>query len=112
MDFKFPSARRTRHKDGLNDTFAAPISDVFDPSVSTWSYKAIVPDVLRSTKLPLPPADHASNAVPRHSAVYWTKAMAGRDFSGPDRVDPVTFNRALWRGLKGRRTSSCNCDRG
>jgi hypothetical protein len=86
---------------GLNDTFAAPMSDVFDPSVSTWSYKAIVLDVLRSTKLPLPPADHASNAVPRHSAVYWTKAMAGQDFSGPDRVDPVTFNRALWRGLKG-----------
>jgi hypothetical protein len=27
--------------------------------------------------------------------------MAGLDFSRPDRVDPVAFNRALWRGLKG-----------
>lgn len=85
----------------LNDAFAAPMSDIFDPSVPTWSYKAIVPDVLRSTKLPLPPTDHASNAVPTHSAAYWTKVMAGQDFSGPDRGDPVTFNRALWRGLKG-----------
>jgi len=85
---------------GLNDTLAAPMSDVFDPNQAVWSYKAIVPDVLRSTKLPLPPADHASNVAPRHSAAYWTKAMAGQDFSGPDRVNPVTFNRALWRGLK------------
>src|SRR3984893_9922215 len=57
---------------GLNDALAAPMSDVFDPSAATWTYKAIVPDVLRSTKLPLPLADHATNAVPRHSAAYWT----------------------------------------
>ena len=29
------------------------------------------------------------------------RAMAGQDFSAMDRADPVTFNRALWRGLKG-----------
>lgn len=89
---------------GLNDTLAAPMTDVFDPAVATWSYKPIVPDVLRSTKLPLPPADHAYNArdiAPRRSAAYWTKAMAGQDFSAPDRINPVTFNRALWRGLMG-----------
>jgi DNA-binding beta-propeller fold protein YncE len=86
---------------GLNDALAAPMSDVFDPSIATWSYKAIVPDVLRSTQLPLPPADHAYHAVPKHSAAYWTKAMAGQDFSGPDRIDAPSFNRALWRGLKG-----------
>jgi DNA-binding beta-propeller fold protein YncE len=86
---------------GLNDALAAPMSDVFDPNVATWSYKAIVPDILRSTKLPLPPADHAVRVLPKHSAAYWTKAMAGQDFSGPDRIDPLTFNRALWRGLKG-----------
>jgi hypothetical protein len=37
----------------------------------------------------------------RHSGAYWTKVMAGQDFSGPDRVDPASFNHALWRGLKG-----------
>jgi DNA-binding beta-propeller fold protein YncE len=86
---------------GLNDGLAAPMSDVFDPNAATWSYKSIVPDVLYSTKLPLLPATHARIARPRHSAAYWTKVMAGQDFSGPDRVDPVTFNHALWRGLKG-----------
>jgi DNA-binding beta-propeller fold protein YncE len=85
---------------GLNDTFAAPMSDLFDPAASRWSYKAIVPDVLRSTKLPLPPAERACIAVPRRSSEYWTKAMAGQDFSTADRIDPVAFNRALWRGLK------------
>jgi DNA-binding beta-propeller fold protein YncE len=86
---------------GLNDALAAPMSDVFDPNVETWSYKAIVPDLLRSTTLPLPPDDHATIAHPKHSGAYWTKVMEGQDFSGPDRIDPVTFNRALWRGLKG-----------
>jgi hypothetical protein len=86
---------------GLNDALAEPMADVFDPNITMWSYQAIVPDVLRTTQLPLPPADHARSAAPAHSATYWMKAMAGQDFSGPDRVDPRSFNRALWRGLKG-----------
>src|SRR5262249_11263568 len=36
---------------GLNDALAAPMSDVFDTSRADWTYKAIVPDVLRSTQL-------------------------------------------------------------
>jgi DNA-binding beta-propeller fold protein YncE len=86
---------------GLNDALAAPMSDIFDSSVTNWSYKPIVPDVLRSTKLPLPAGDEARVALPRRSSAYWTKAMAGQDFSGADRIDSATFNRALWRGLKG-----------
>ena len=86
---------------GLNDALAAPMSDVFDPTLTTWSYKAIVPDVLRSTKLPLPASTRACSLAPRHSSQYWTKVMAGQDFSGPDRIDVPTFTRALWRGLKG-----------
>lgn len=86
---------------GLNDALAAPMSDVFDPDQASWTYKAVVPDVLRSTKLPLPPAGHTSIEYPKHTAAYWAKAMAGQDFSGSDRTEPVSFNRALWRGLKG-----------
>jgi hypothetical protein len=56
----------------------------------------------RRHELPLPPSDHASNARPRRPAAYWTKVMAGQDFSGLDQIEPVSFNRALWRGLKGR----------
>jgi DNA-binding beta-propeller fold protein YncE len=45
---------------GLNDAFAAPMSEVFDPKATAWSYKAIVPEPLRATRLPLPPAIEAA----------------------------------------------------
>jgi hypothetical protein len=86
---------------GLNDAMAAPMSDIFDPSISTWSYKAIVPGVLRSTKLPLPTGRQACIDVPRRSSQYWAKAMAAQNFSAPDQIEPVSFGRALWGGLKG-----------
>jgi DNA-binding beta-propeller fold protein YncE len=86
---------------GLNDDLAAPMSDVFDTSVTNWSYKPIVPEVLRTTRLPLPSSQRASKAVPRHSSGYWAAAMAGQDFSQADHLDNDAFNRALWRGLKG-----------
>jgi DNA-binding beta-propeller fold protein YncE len=86
----------------LNDALAQPMSDIFDPHQESWSYQAIVPNILRSTQIPLPSDEHARIEYPAHSAAYWTKVMAGQDFSGADRIDPVTFNRALWRGMKGR----------
>jgi DNA-binding beta-propeller fold protein YncE len=86
---------------GLNDALAAPMSQVFDPAMAAWTYSAVVPDILRSTQIPLPPAEHASRVVPKHPAAYWARAMKGQDFSGADRVEPVSFNRMLWRGLKG-----------
>jgi DNA-binding beta-propeller fold protein YncE len=85
----------------LNDALAAPMSDIFDPNQEKWTYEAIVPKVLRSTQIPLPPDAHADIEYPAHPAAYWVKAFAGQDFSGPDRLDAITFNRALWRGLKG-----------
>jgi DNA-binding beta-propeller fold protein YncE len=95
----------------LNDALAAPMSDIFDPNVTRWSYNAIVPDILRSTKIPVPPSDHAAIAYPKHSAAYWTKAMAGQDFSDADRIEPDSFNRALWRGLKGDQPYPAATDR-
>jgi DNA-binding beta-propeller fold protein YncE len=86
---------------GLNDALAAPMAAVFDTTAAHWAYKAVVPDVLRTTKLPLPPQDHACNAAPRHAGAYWAKLMASQDFSGADRIDAASFNRALWLGLKG-----------
>jgi hypothetical protein len=85
---------------GLNDALASPMSDVFDTAVTTWTYRAIVPQVLRTTRLPLGPATHACITSPRGSSRYWANAMAGQNFSAEDRVDPVAFNRALWRGLR------------
>jgi hypothetical protein len=86
---------------GLNDALAVPMSEVFDQSVTSWSYRAIVPDVLRSTELPLPPSENATTAYPTHSAKYWIRATSAQDFSALDDLDFTAFNHALWRGLKG-----------
>ena len=86
---------------GLNDALAAPMSDIFDPTLTTWSYQALVPSVLRSTKLPLPTAPQACNERPRGSSEYWARVMADQDFSELDRIDVTSFTRTLWRGLKG-----------
>ena len=86
---------------GLNDALDVPMSDVFDTHARSWSYQAAVPDVLRKTQLPLPPAQVACNVSPTHSSEYWASAMAGQDFSRADRIDPVAFNQALWHGIKG-----------
>ncbi len=86
---------------GLNDALAAPMSDIFDRTASKWSYKAIVPTILRSTQLPLPDRAQAGVTLPRHSARYWAKAMAGRDSSHVDAGEFGSGNRELWRGLKG-----------
>ncbi len=87
---------------GLNDAMAEPMSEVFDVTQAGWSYRPVVPPVLRSTSLPLPPAATACVARPKHSAAYWAAAMAGQDFASEDRLDTGRFNRALWKGLKGK----------
>jgi DNA-binding beta-propeller fold protein YncE len=38
---------------GLNDAVAAPMSEVFDRAADRWSYEATVPEILRTTQLPL-----------------------------------------------------------
>ncbi len=89
---------------GLNDALAAPMTEVFDLRQPTWSYRARVPPVLRSSALPLPPPSEAElgcSIQPRRSADWWAKATAGQDFSSEDRLDTAAFNRALWGGLKG-----------
>ena len=88
---------------GLNDALAEPMAEIFDPAKPDWTFNAVVPGVLRTTALPLPPATtaQASCAVPTRSSAYWTVAMKGQDFSTEDHLNTATFNLALWRGLKG-----------
>ena len=75
------------------------MAEIFDTNEAKWSYEPIVPNILRSTQLPLPVDERAKIEYPTHSSTYWVKAMKGQDFSGPDRINPISFNRALWRGL-------------
>ncbi|THD77553.1 MAG: hypothetical protein E7812_15590 [Phenylobacterium sp.] len=90
---------------GLNDGLADPMADVFDTAAGpAWSFEAHPSPILRTTKLPLPPADARDAACmvkPKHGPAYWAAAMAGQDFSQEDRLDTAAFNQALWRGLRG-----------
>jgi DNA-binding beta-propeller fold protein YncE len=96
---------------GLQVALADPMSEVFDRSQRDWSYRAIVPEILRQTQLPLPSPNTANSLPPtdwtrrfsvsRGDAKYWTKAMEGQDFKREDHLDTERFNRALWSGLMG-----------
>lgn len=86
----------------LTDALAQPMADVFDVNQATWTYSAAPAPILYNTTLPLPPrAAGLLIPKPTHDATYWAKATLGLDFSKEDRVDPVIYNRILWRGLKG-----------
>jgi DNA-binding beta-propeller fold protein YncE len=85
---------------GQHDAEAPAMEDVFTDQADTSPYEAIVPDVLRSTKLPLPPpkpGDHAER--PRHDAAWWAAATAGFDFDHVDAAPATAMNRVLYCGL-------------
>ena len=88
---------------GLNDSLAMPMAELFDPTMTAWSYRATAAGALRSTKLPILPDRYAAQTVavaaPPHTAAYWAEAMKGQDFRTEDHLDSDAFNAALWRGL-------------
>ena len=88
----------------LNDALAAPMADVFNTTPSSWTFTATPSAYLYNTSLPLPPKA-AGLVVPKstHDANYWARVTRGMDFSDADRVDPVLYNRILWKGMMGRR---------
>jgi hypothetical protein len=87
----------------LTDAVAQPMADVFNISQpSTWSFNATPSSYLYNTTLPLPtPVAGLVIPKPTHDAKYWAKVTRGLDFSKEDRVDPVAYNRIIWKGLKG-----------
>ncbi len=93
---------------GINDAYQSPMADLFTTNTSSWSFKARVPAILRSTDLPLPPAsdaqDHASSSAfsqPLHPSSFWAEQTKNFDFSEEDKLDTESFNLILWKGLKG-----------
>ena len=92
---------------GLHDGFAPPMAELFDLRQKDWSYTAIVPDILRTTQLPLPPAaltqakNAAAAAKPRRDAAWWEENTTRIDFKQRDHLDAERFNRILWEGIKG-----------
>jgi hypothetical protein len=94
----------------LNDGFEGPMTDVFENGHNIWSYDAIVPDVLRTTALPLPVATanahrqsgiQLAHAKTRYDATYLEALTRGMDFSVEDHVDAARFNRIVWAAMKG-----------
>jgi len=88
----------------LNDALARPMADIFTTSPHPWSFTATPSAYLYASQLPLPPPQ-AGMKVPRstHNATYWARVTRGLDFSDSDRVDPLVFNRILWKGMMGNR---------
>ena len=89
----------------LNTATSRPMTDVFDLGQKEWTFDATPSAALLKTTLPLSAASRAaamanSSVTFTHDSAYWTKATAGLDFSGEDRVDSGKFNRILWRGMK------------
>ena len=93
---------------GLIDASAQPMTSVFDLAQAEWDYRAIVPDILRKTRLPIPRSGQRSGTEQQfcgihrpRSMAYWQAAMQGQYFEEEDRLDTDRFNKALWTGLKG-----------
>lgn len=83
-----------------HDAEAEPMTDVLDPVADTTPFTAVVPSVLRSTKLPLPPplpGEHATAS--RRDAKWWAAATAGFDFDDTDAAPADAMNRVLREGL-------------
>src|SRR5258708_40025095 len=96
---------------GTYDALQPPMTDAFSKSAKKWDFNAIVPDILRTTQLPLPvktaknslkrDALSAFYAKPRHDAAYWAAKTARVNFDRADQVDAPTYNLILWQGLVG-----------
>ena len=97
----------------LYSAVAQPMTEVFDLTRASWNYQAIVPELLRSSTLPLPKAT-AENSLPRaghvlasardrHTAAWWQKRLGDMDYDEEDKLDTPRFNRELWKGIMGSR---------
>jgi YVTN family beta-propeller protein len=94
----------------ITDALAQPMADVFDTTLnpSSWSFTAAAAPILYTTELanenpPILPPPTANLIIPKpsHGGAYWAKVTRGLNFAQADHVDPVLYNRILWRGLKG-----------
>jgi len=84
---------------GQQDAVARPMEDVFSLHADTTPYTAIVPAVLRSTRLPVPRPAGARAEKPRGEAWWWAMETRDYDFSRVDAVPTERFNRLLFCAL-------------
>ncbi|MFP5236758.1 MAG: putative Ig domain-containing protein [Acidobacteriota bacterium] len=84
----------------LNDALGHPMTDIFTTTPQPWQFTATPSAYLYATQLPLPNAP-VGMKVPHstHNSVYWARVTRGLDFSDADRLDPLLYNRILWKGV-------------
>jgi len=84
----------------LNDALGHPMTDIFTTTPQPWQFTATPSAYLYATELPLPNAP-VGMVVPKstHNSAYWARVTRGLDFSDSDRVDPLVYNRILWKGM-------------
>ena len=88
----------------LNDALGHPMTDIFTTTPQSWSFTASPSAYLYATQLPLPtPPVGLKVPQSRHNAAYWARVTKGLDFSDSDRVDPLLYNRILWKGMMGNK---------
>jgi YVTN family beta-propeller protein len=96
---------------GTFDALDRPMTQAFSKTAAKWDFQAIVPEILRTTRLPLP-ARNAQNSLkqdafsalyarPRHEASYWAEKTAGFNFTRADQLDAPRYNLIQWQGLMG-----------
>jgi DNA-binding beta-propeller fold protein YncE len=86
----------------LNDALAAPMSDIFNTTSSSWTFTAIPAAILYCSQLPLPSSNTPCND-PSPDVAYWVRVTKGMNFTDADLVDGETFNRVLWKGMMGKK---------
>jgi len=102
----------------LQSAASAPMTTVFDTNVLNlnpvaWTYTSLVPELLRTSQLPLP-APTAENSLPPskrvlayakdwHPASYWQRRLGDMDYDEEDKLDTPRFNIELWKGMMGNK---------
>ena len=84
----------------LNDALGKPMADIFTTTPQPWTFTATPSVYLYATQLPLPvPAAGLKIPKSTHDARYWARVTRGLDLSHADRVDPLLYNRIIWKGM-------------
>jgi DNA-binding beta-propeller fold protein YncE len=85
------------------DEHQGPMTDAFDLTQTTWTFRATPSQYLASTQLPLTSTtgNTVSALKPRHDVHYWAARTRGFDFGSEDKLDAVAYNRLLWQGIVG-----------
>jgi len=96
---------------GLNDENAASMDDVFttEPDFTPYDHAIpgnllrppVDPQLVTAAERSDPRVSQSTAIVLRHDGDWWAAQARSMNFNRPDAVEPVSYNRLLWRGIVG-----------